>query len=302
MIRTALKETDLYDGNVHHRSSVAARVGDPCALAFAWVCDLRTRTDSRTAPFPYGAESRLRHALTTAQADSRKPKPAIQTGLRFFQNVPSYSPYGIRTRAAAVRGRCPRPLDEWAVRQGSVPNPTASALATRAGRLLRRRDRVSVAIASVDPGLEASSDLFTRHEQRVVACATRGEFDDPYCLVAIAMTARVRGRLIERSQALTIASKPCHHQTPSTFRPAWEPGREDGYRTLHRKPSAPLRPGLAGPRTPIPARRDEVPVRGLGLFDRRRAMTEDPTLVRAHLEESQVLSVLGIRPVTRLTA
>ncbi len=23
-------------------------------------------------------------------------------------------PYGIRTRAAAVRGRCPRPLDEWA--------------------------------------------------------------------------------------------------------------------------------------------------------------------------------------------
>ena len=24
-------------------------------------------------------------------------------------------PYGIRTRAAAVRGRCPRPLDEWAV-------------------------------------------------------------------------------------------------------------------------------------------------------------------------------------------
>src|SRR5439155_11135323 len=27
-------------------------------------------------------------------------------------------PYGIRTRAAAVRGRCPRPLDEWAVAAG----------------------------------------------------------------------------------------------------------------------------------------------------------------------------------------
>ena len=27
----------------------------------------------------------------------------------------SKGPYGIRTRAAAVRGRCPRPLDEWAV-------------------------------------------------------------------------------------------------------------------------------------------------------------------------------------------
>jgi hypothetical protein len=29
-------------------------------------------------------------------------------------------PYGIRTRAAAVRGRCPRPLDEWAERGLSV--------------------------------------------------------------------------------------------------------------------------------------------------------------------------------------
>src|SRR5436305_6866296 len=29
-------------------------------------------------------------------------------------------PYGIRTRAAAVRGRCPRPLDEWAPRGRSV--------------------------------------------------------------------------------------------------------------------------------------------------------------------------------------
>ena len=29
-------------------------------------------------------------------------------------------PYGIRTRAAAVRGRCPRPLDEWAPKEGSV--------------------------------------------------------------------------------------------------------------------------------------------------------------------------------------
>ncbi len=29
-------------------------------------------------------------------------------------------PYGIRTRAAAVRGRCPRPLDEWAERRSSL--------------------------------------------------------------------------------------------------------------------------------------------------------------------------------------
>jgi hypothetical protein len=34
--------------------------------------------------------------------------------LHVFQLVPLEGPYGIRTRAAAVRGRCPRPLDEWA--------------------------------------------------------------------------------------------------------------------------------------------------------------------------------------------
>src|SRR5439155_6542288 len=41
-------------------------------------------------------------------------------------------PYGIRTRAAAVRGRCPRPLDEWAVRRLSVA-------ATGKGRRMLRR-------------------------------------------------------------------------------------------------------------------------------------------------------------------
>jgi hypothetical protein len=40
--------------------------------------------------------------------------PAAAGLLRFFQRVPTEGPYGIRTRAAAVRGRCPRPLDEWA--------------------------------------------------------------------------------------------------------------------------------------------------------------------------------------------
>ncbi len=43
------------------------------------------------------------------------PNPAWGRGLRHFQHVKPQGPYGIRTRAAAVRGRCPRPLDEWAV-------------------------------------------------------------------------------------------------------------------------------------------------------------------------------------------
>ena len=48
-----------------------------------------------------------------------KPK----TWVRFEQK----GPYGIRTRAAAVRGRCPRPLDEWA-----MLNPAAYRLRHRA--------------------------------------------------------------------------------------------------------------------------------------------------------------------------
>src|SRR4051812_24779788 len=44
---------------------------------------------------------------------------------RLYQTV-SKGPYGIRTRAAAVRGRCPRPLDEWAA-------PGGTSLPTRGG-------------------------------------------------------------------------------------------------------------------------------------------------------------------------
>ena len=77
----------------------------------------------------------------------------------------AYSPYGIRTRAAAVRGRCPRPLDEWAVRRGSVPNLAAIAhrRALRAERptAVRRPGR-SLPVAAVDPRLEAAADLLAR--------------------------------------------------------------------------------------------------------------------------------------------
>jgi hypothetical protein len=45
-------------------------------------------------------------------------------------------PYGIRTRAAAVRGRCPRPLDEWAVAtaKGSGSGAGSRRLPARACR------------------------------------------------------------------------------------------------------------------------------------------------------------------------
>ncbi len=50
-----------------------------------------------------------------------KPFPCSQAAWK--------GPYGIRTRAAAVRGRCPRPLDEWAVARrqctGAPERPSA---------------------------------------------------------------------------------------------------------------------------------------------------------------------------------
>ena len=61
------------------------------------------------------------HPVTPEQAASRheipatRANPAWSRGLQVFQGVEPQGPYGIRTRAAAVRGRCPRPLDEWAV-------------------------------------------------------------------------------------------------------------------------------------------------------------------------------------------
>src|SRR5215210_4182691 len=57
--------------------------------------------DRTTGAFPVG----------TASPKARR-KPPNQARLR--------GAYGIRTRAAAVRGRCPRPLDECAPDGGSV--------------------------------------------------------------------------------------------------------------------------------------------------------------------------------------
>ena len=50
---------------------------------------------------------------------------------------PCRSPYGIRTRAAALKGRCPRPLDEGAEHPmpGGQPNPDLPRTSVRRGRM-----------------------------------------------------------------------------------------------------------------------------------------------------------------------
>jgi hypothetical protein len=59
--------------------------------------------------------------------------PAWQRGLQSFDDVQPQGPYGIRTRAAAVRGRCPRPLDEWAVATAKCSEPLSAGRPLPAG-------------------------------------------------------------------------------------------------------------------------------------------------------------------------
>jgi hypothetical protein len=72
-----------------HQSSTSRTTGGPVP-GITGVCT------ARASP---SFQARLTHGS--------KPNPCSQAAFE--------GPYGIRTRAAAVRGRCPRPLDEWAV-------------------------------------------------------------------------------------------------------------------------------------------------------------------------------------------
>jgi hypothetical protein len=56
--------------------------------------------------FPQAAPAGLSGAIAPCRLRGENPA---------YAGVYREGPYGIRTRAAAVRGRCPRPLDEWAV-------------------------------------------------------------------------------------------------------------------------------------------------------------------------------------------
>ena len=61
-------------------------------------------------------------------------------GITSPRRASTKGPYGIRTRAAAVRGRCPRPLDEWAEQNGaecSRRRPLHADLGQQRGRVER---------------------------------------------------------------------------------------------------------------------------------------------------------------------
>jgi hypothetical protein len=127
--------------------------------------DPRNEPDRR-APAPRisgvarGAQNRLSRArpctpLGVTNCLQSGANPACLRGLRYFQHVQPQGPYGIRTRAAAVRGRCPRPLDEWAVANGECSGrPSPFRLPERvAGAALREPvgDRLPRAHVALHP-------------------------------------------------------------------------------------------------------------------------------------------------------
>src|SRR4249920_2693462 len=113
--------------------------------------------------------------------------------------VSEEGPYGIRTRAAAVRGRCPRPLDEWALRGGKDSGcvPAKSRLEGGLG------------LARVESLLEVAPDALTTREHCLVAQSAGRELHDADVVVTVAMTARVRRGLVEGPQA--VALPPSEH-------------------------------------------------------------------------------------------
>src|SRR6187399_558340 len=93
---------------------------------------------------------------------AHKHKPAWLRGLQDVQGVEPQGPYGIRTRAAAVRGRCPRPLDEWAVANAECSGLLASGQGRREPAERAQADADGVgesAVSGSRPSIRSSNRL-----------------------------------------------------------------------------------------------------------------------------------------------
>ena len=104
----------------------------------------------------------------------------------------------------------------------------------------------------------------------------------------------------DRSSAVAMSHVDTYHVAPAEgTRPA---GRVPQFADETFAGAGELAPGLARPRAPVAARVDEVPVGGRRLRGRSRAVAVDAPLVRAHLEQAEVLAVLGIGAQAGLAA
>ena len=123
-------------------------------------------------------------------------------------------------------------------------------------------------------------------------------------LDAVAMAARVCGGLVKGPKAVALPLSPHVAGTPTRrTRPAI-PATGLRLRSLRRIVGfATLEGGPAtAPRAPVAPGADEVPPSGDRLGAGRRPMTEELALHRSHLEQPEVLAVLGRRAQARLAA
>src|SRR5687767_14975910 len=111
--------------------------------------------------------------------------------MRFSRSQASREgPYGIRTRAAAVRGRCPRPLDEWAV----VARGQCSGLADPGepldgGQQLLALLRCGLLVARLEGVLHAVPDVLVEDLQRdaLEGLGDRADLGEPVHAVAVVL-------------------------------------------------------------------------------------------------------------------
>ena len=94
------------------RHAAAARAGDRRARLTDELARYAPGTHAASIPGIPGTHD---HRPRLGEIGAYKPETARLRGSRGDTRDRPEGPYGIRTRAAAVRGRCPRPLDEWAV-------------------------------------------------------------------------------------------------------------------------------------------------------------------------------------------
>ena len=191
-----------------------------------------------------------------------------------------------------------------AARECSEPRGDGSGSRRRRRRVATASRRASSRRRGRRSGLEAAADLLAGREQRVVAGAARRELHDPdrsrrdrRDSVRTRPPRRAAGgdRVFRRSH-VTTGHLP---RRGARGNPAARPGSALCRRNVR---EAAVSPGLAGPGAPVAARRDEVPWAARRLLGRRVAVPEEAPLVRAHLEEAEVLAVLGVRAEAGLAA
>ena len=168
---------------------------------------LRGITEVCTACAFRASAARLTHGF--------KPFPRSQE--------PPKGPYGIRTRAAAVRGRCPRPLDEWAVAVKQCSGAFSTLRSARSDGRRRAWREGGVGVTRVDPLLETPADLLAGRQQ-VVAGAPRRELHDADGVVAIPVTPCVCRRLVEGPETVDLPAERHKRSLSATVRRG-NPGR-----------------------------------------------------------------------------